>query len=695
MARNTQLHAKLPWTGGLNTAVDPGVIPDNDLVTANNVVFTTSGARLKREGFDYFDASIPTILGKSSSGTTRTLVFNAEVQSSLNDILVVGEKIVIAGDADYTGNYAVATTTTTTPAVKNFVDGDVTVGTENINITTHGYYTGLQAELTTTGTLPGGLALVTVYYVIVVDADNIKLATTEALALAGTAIDITTAAGGGTHTVTPNVATSNSITYTASTSVTESLTDAAGVTIAKDYSIIGIKDYWYISSNTKTQEIIAVSDEPKIYTFDINGNRKEISKDSTGTALTAPSKVNFLVSSNTLIMSFDAIGNTPKKYAPITNAAWFDLGGTPPDFEVAQLHLGRIFANDKTDKDRLHYSPPNSIETWNGSKDSGAIDIFPGDGDAKGIISIAAPFKGRFFVSKANKIIDLRGDAPENFRPVIVTEGLGMLNHAAIIPVDVDDLAFVSSRGFHSLVATDTQGSFSGTFLSKAIQPTFNDFVNARIDYMQGAYLPDINSLAFTASEDGSAFNNSLYLFNIEANAWYKWTGVNPQSIEILQKNSREKTFLMGDNAGRLVIANNGSYTDFETNGPAYLLKTGRIYPSNNPQSMKLFKKLTLFFKPSADFEFTVTYKVDNYEDTVLTFQTSPLIDTLGVGFVLGSSVLGSKSILSPYSRQIEGIGRGISIEVSSSATASPIEIYGYSIEWEPADLNQEVISGE
>lgn len=67
---------------------------------------------------------------------------------------------------------------------------------------THGQVTGDgPVQLTTTGGLPAGLSTATNYWLIVVDASNVKLATSRALALAGTAVDITTA-GTGTHTMT-------------------------------------------------------------------------------------------------------------------------------------------------------------------------------------------------------------------------------------------------------------------------------------------------------------------------------------------------------------------------------------------------------------------------------------------------------------------------------------------------------------
>ena len=87
-----------------------------------------------------------------------------------------------------------------------FLDANVNTATDTITITGHGFTTGLVVDLTQTGggALPTGLSTGTAYYVIRVDANNIKLATTAANAFAGTpVVDITSAAAGGTHGVQP------------------------------------------------------------------------------------------------------------------------------------------------------------------------------------------------------------------------------------------------------------------------------------------------------------------------------------------------------------------------------------------------------------------------------------------------------------------------------------------------------------
>lgn len=71
------------------------------------------------------------------------------------------------------------------------VASEVDVADNEITIPSHGLTEGLKGQLTTTGTLPAGLSLATDYFVIVVDANTIQLATSLALAQAGTAVDIT------------------------------------------------------------------------------------------------------------------------------------------------------------------------------------------------------------------------------------------------------------------------------------------------------------------------------------------------------------------------------------------------------------------------------------------------------------------------------------------------------------------------
>jgi len=93
------------------------------------------------------------------------------------------------------------------PPAKTFASltaGNITANT--ITIAAHGYITGTKINLTG-GSLPTGLSA-TAYWVIKVDAATLKLATSLANAMAGTAVDIT---ADGAGTLTPVAAGSNTL----------------------------------------------------------------------------------------------------------------------------------------------------------------------------------------------------------------------------------------------------------------------------------------------------------------------------------------------------------------------------------------------------------------------------------------------------------------------------------------------------
>ena len=88
----------------------------------------------------------------------------------------------------------------TTSQSGTFTDSEVSVANDTITIEDHGFQDNDTVALTTSGTLPTGLSATTVYYVISATKDTFKLSTSAG----GSAVDITAASGGGTHTATTN-----------------------------------------------------------------------------------------------------------------------------------------------------------------------------------------------------------------------------------------------------------------------------------------------------------------------------------------------------------------------------------------------------------------------------------------------------------------------------------------------------------
>ena len=87
---------------------------------------------------------------------------------------------------------------------------DITFEDDNWNYADHGLFNGLKVQVSTSDTLPDPLMATTDYYVIVVDADNFKLAASLSDALAGTAITLADA-GVGDQTIEPQAIAGGSI----------------------------------------------------------------------------------------------------------------------------------------------------------------------------------------------------------------------------------------------------------------------------------------------------------------------------------------------------------------------------------------------------------------------------------------------------------------------------------------------------
>jgi len=803
MPRRTALLQKIPWSGGVNDSVDPGVLSDDDLVRADNVVFATSGSRLKRSAHLYFDeaSAPPSVIGLSSSGTTRTLLFSEPLQVSspfVNQRLVVGESIIISSsDSSENDDYGVLLANQTLIATvgsigsaANFVDADVNAGTDSITATAHGYLPGMKVTLSSTGTLPTGLSLSEQYYVLVTDANTIQLS----LSLNGSAVDIVSASGGGTHTVTP--LSNNSITYTRTGSLAASLAAPAGtISLSRGDKLIGIYDFNYYNNQTdsRLQEWIAVaqvnnsSQAIKFFSFDSSGRRTEIlpasavaldfddgdvdvgddeidltvahnfttgqrvrfsnsggalptglsagtdyyvirisnteiapaatiedayaglpvnisAASGTGTHTVTPqdapgtytaaqaTRVLFSVINERLILSFDALGIVPRQYDPVNSGSRYDvLPGSPPDFFLQRNYQGRIFANQKDRPDLLHYCETGNPYRWNGFGDSGAIPIREGDGDRAGIQVIFPPFKQRLWVAKGQKTYQLAGDSPETYVILDVTEGLGANAPAAAVPVDLDDVMYVSDKGFHSLAATDAYGDFRGAYLSEKLQNTFGTWEQSRLDYMQGVYIQPLNSLCFMVSEaDVTDRASALWFYHVPGKRWYRWPSLDAQCIAVGLYQGR-KTLFYGTSNGRLVRTQAvGLYADFGDQVVPYNIKTGTIYPDGNAQTIKAFKKLSFYFRPRGSFSFTATVKIDNFPSQAVTFNQASQGAELGEDFVLGSSVLSFDNVFAPFTEQIDGFGRGCTIEITQNGLEEQVEIYGFAIEYESADLEQE-----
>lgn len=459
--------------------------------------------------------------------------------------------------------------------------------------------------------------------------------------------------------------------------------------IGASVTIVGGIDYWANVSSSKSQRIVVVTDQPKIYSYTSSGTRTELTKKSGSTDLVAGfNYVCMEVMNEDLIIAFDNT-TTPKKWNNQTGTEWEDLAGTPPVFSFCRTHQNRLFAAGvKSNPDRLYYSATDNHEDWAGA-DAGGLDIFPGDGDPEGITAIFPSIKGALFVAKRNRLyrVNTAGD-PTEWTIQEVSRGIGCIGHNTVAAVGQDDVLFMSDRGVHSLAATDQFGDFSSSFISKDIQKDINTWNNGRYKNIWAAFIPNINSVAFAVTPDGSTVNSEIHLFNIDDKQWYRFIGVTAESLWRIKLNNAD-TIMIGNDAGRIAYLSSEEFNDLGSAIP-FVVKTGTIYPDNSPLTVKGFKKVSLFYRPKGDYTLTARFKIDNYAQQTLTFDLSGDFDALGTEFTLGTSILGLDSAVPSVSLPVDGYGHGFSLELVQNDLNEEAEIYGFAVEYEPAGDDQE-----
>jgi hypothetical protein len=460
--------------------------------------------------------------------------------------------------------------------------------------------------------------------------------------------------------------------------------------IGVDVNIQAGIDYWANVGGTKSQREVVVTSEPAIYSYTSSGTRTAMTMKGGSNALIAGfTFACFEVMNEDLILAFSN-ATTPKKWDNQAGTEWEDLGGTPPNFAFCRSHINRLFAAGvAANPDRLYYSSTDNHEEWGGAGDSGAIDIFPGDGDPEGITAIFPTIKGAVFVAKRNRLyrVNTVGD-PTEWTVDEVSRGIGCVGHNAVAAVGTDDVLFVSDRGVHSLAATDSYGDFESAYLSKDIQKDFAAWNKGRYKSMWMIYIPELNSMAISVSGSGSSLNNEIHLFNVEDKQWYRFTGPVSQALWRAKLSNRD-ILMIGNDQGRISQLTRNEFNDNSAAIP-FRVKTGTIYPDGSPLTVKGFKKVSLFYRPKGDYSLTCRFKIDNYPLQTLTFDLSGDFDPLGTEFTLGTSVLGLSSAVPSVTLPVDGYGHGFSIELLQADVDEEAEIYGFAVEYEPSGDDQE-----
>lgn len=696
MPPHTQIYKVLPWDGGLNSTLDKMMIPGPQLSTADNIVIGTRPSRTKRDGIDFcYDNSGVASLSRSSSGTTRTLVCNGASFAVGDNVTITHSGTVNSNDGLYNGTFtvtAIATTTTLNDTITYTASGTLS---ESTTADTKAFVRLNFGTQTAVGTIDFWRGT------------SSKVQST-----------VTVMSDGTIYSTSGGVRKAISVTGLAwNTPLTNASLEVFGNKVF--FAVSGANNFMKYWDGTNS-----VVDIPASF------YSSTVSRASSGTArtivmnYTVPLQVGntvviqgmgnaayngtFTVSSlTTTTITNDTVHFTGT--SSLTEASTPDvagiLGGTAPPASFVRAYLGRLACNDKTNPDRVHMCQTDNYTLWYGYGDSGSVDVGVGDGDPQGVTGISPTFRSALFVGKGTKVYRLQGQSPATITINKVSDGFGVSSHNSFVPIEDQMLLFASQKGIHSLIPTNYYGDFQTQMLSDDIQGTFATGLNlSRLANIWGGYLPDINSVAFTLNENSSygrkntnaAINNALYLYNFKYKAWYRWPDLDCASL-CVSNDSDMKRFYIGSSNGRLVKTFvDSNYDVSNTNTPTaipYVVATGQVSPDGDPYTMKAFKRLILFYKPTGTHTITATVTVDNIplnNENSVAFSQIGTTAVLGSSFILGTSVLGYEAVTAPYSCTIDGIGRTATVTISQSTLNETVEIQGYALEWEPAGTSPE-----
>lgn len=154
-------------------------------------------------------AEVVTVNGNAISVQIESGASTAtEIKTAVDASVAASALISVA----ITGTGSNAQVTAAAAPLAGGVASEVDVTENSLTIPSHGLTLGLKGQLTSTGTLPTGYSTATDYFVIVVDSNTIKLATSLVNAQAGTAVDISSqGSSGAVNTFTPTALAGGSV----------------------------------------------------------------------------------------------------------------------------------------------------------------------------------------------------------------------------------------------------------------------------------------------------------------------------------------------------------------------------------------------------------------------------------------------------------------------------------------------------
>jgi len=451
-------------------------------------------------------------------------------------------------------------------------------------------------------------------------------------------------------------------------------------------TFMSLFDYWKSGTGgTATQKRMAYAGT-QLWKDDLDGTW-----DSLTTGLESGKLGHFTTFNDLCIWSSTSTVDVPQSWNQ-TDAATSNLAGSPPNFSFAVPHRGRMWAAGVASvPSRLYYSALDNAEDWTGAG-SGSIDIDLNDGDN---ITGAISHKQRLWVFKGpnrGSIHYITGSAPtgtDAFARVPFVREVPLVSQQTIISY-LNDIAFISTRGIHSLTATEQFGDMKDGFLSFPIQGIFSGDRDPTIDvnnlvFSQGVNHPSRGVLLWAVRQSGQTNNNLViaYDYRFQPGRFSLLNAYSAASLSMQLYLGQPKLFSGGydgyalrhDEADRSIVST------------AYTARVTTPFIHHGvPELMKQTAWLRVGYAPKGTAAITAQWQNDDGTAASTTFtQTGgATLDS----FVLDTDVLGGSLYFQSF-LELPGSYRVQQLEFSQGGLNEDMEIHELAVELEGSGLSE------
>ncbi len=362
----------------------------------------------------------------------------------------------------------------------------------------------------------------------------------------------------------------------------------------------------------------------------------------------------------------------------------------PPTF--SRKHDFRLWLGGRGNfPDRLTVSAINDISNYTLANGGFQMRVEEGDGDPVGLTGLSGTFRGDIYAFKWDSLHRI-SNVGGFYGSKEIAEGVGCVHHNTIVTLK-NDVYFVSQTAIHSLVNSDTYGDVVESTLSYPIYESFQESVNwAASKYMIATYDAASNCYLLSFPANGSAIPNRVLGFNILTKEFFQWEDIEYPALGKYFDSGRKRT-LIGSAEKGLGILDARYQTRFEEEFNFHL-KTGPIFPVDEPHSSLTFTKAWLYVKPTrGDLEMSFNYYIDGVkigETKSLNFngegQGALIQDSPGGGVIGEDLIIGHNERFKPIPIELGGDGMCIEFELIHEPDGEDdqlIEVFGIIGEYE------------